>query len=250
VPDHKITQSENIVGRDQAGRDINKSTVFNYRPDPGCRSEIVRLTEKFRAERASDAAFKQAIAKLEHFQTQVPDDPLSDLEQKMEAVGCSAQQLEFAKKTKELFAKKLIEFQLSESAQRIQALLLAEVYSRFHLAIAPMIAAGADLGAINKAVQHEIIDPIQQMLEENVLELYADEINGMLYFSKPRRQDRHKTGPRKFSRQVLFLAGRFERRPKIANEVSILAIARFFVRLAKQRRRMNGCENFRRQLRR
>ena len=60
--------------------------------------------------------------------------------------------------------------------------MLAEVYSRFHLAIAPMIAADAELGAINKAVQHEIIEPIQQMLEENVLELYADEINGMLYF--------------------------------------------------------------------
>ena len=182
MSDSDITQSGNIIGGDQAGRDIRKTTVISYSHSPGCRSEIVRLTEKFRVERGTDTAFKQTIAKLEHFQAQVPDDLLSGLEQTMEAVGCSPQQLEFAKKTKELFAKKLIEFQLSESAQRIQALLLAEVYSRFHLAIAPMIAADAELGAINKAVQHEIIEPIQQMLEENVLELYADEINGMLYF--------------------------------------------------------------------
>ncbi len=182
MPDPSTTQSGNIVGGDQAGRDIKKTTVFNYRPSPGCRNEIIRLAEKFRVERANDIAFNRTIAKLEHFQAQVPDDPLVGLEQKMEAAGYSPQHMEFAKKTKELFAKKLIEFQLSESAQRIQALLLAEVYSRFHLAIAPMIAADDDLGAINHAVQHEIIDPIQAMLEENVLELYADEINGMLYF--------------------------------------------------------------------
>jgi hypothetical protein len=45
-----------------------------------------------------------------------------------------------------------------------------------------MIALNADLTEIKRAVQHEIIDPIEAMLGENVLDLYADEINGMLYF--------------------------------------------------------------------
>jgi len=182
VSDSDTTQSGNIVGGDQAGRDISKSTVFNYPVSFGCRSEIIRLAEKFRAEHAKNATFNRTIDKLEHYQTQVPDDPLVGLEQKLEAAGYSAQHVEFGKKTKELFTKKLVEFELSESAQRIEALLLAEVYSRFHNIIAPMIAADADLAAINRAVQHDIIDPIQAMLEENVLELYADDINGMLYF--------------------------------------------------------------------
>jgi hypothetical protein len=182
VSDSDTTQSGNIVGGDQAGRDISKSTIINYRVDPGCRTEIIRLAEKFLAERAKNTTFNRTIDKLEHYQTQVPDDPFVGLEQKLQAAGCSTQHVEFAKKTKELFTKKLVEFELSESAQRIEALLLAEVYSRFHNAIAPMIAADTDLAAINRAVQHDIIDPIQAMLEENVLELYADEINGMLYF--------------------------------------------------------------------
>jgi len=182
VSDSETKQSRNVVGGDQAGRDIHKNVVFAYPTAAGCRSEIERLTEKFRVERAGDIVFSETIAKLEHYQTQVPDDPVIGVEDKLNAAGWSPQQVEFAKKTKELFVKKILEFQLSESAQRIEALLLAEVYSRFHLAIAPLIDSDAELAAINRAVQNEIINPIQEMLGENVLELYADEIDGMLYF--------------------------------------------------------------------
>jgi hypothetical protein len=182
VADSNPTQSQNVVAGDQAGRDIHKTTVINYGHGPGCRSEIVLLTEKFRAERANDVTFNETIAKLEHFHAEIHDEPIVGVEDKLAAAGYSPQMVEFAKKTKELFAKKLVEFQLFESAQRIQALLLAEVYSRFHNFIAPMIASDADLTEINEVVQHEIIEPIQTMLGENVLGLYADEINGMLYF--------------------------------------------------------------------
>jgi hypothetical protein len=135
VSDSDTTQSGNIVGGDQAGRDIHK-TIVNCVPGPGCQSQIVVLSEKFRAERAGDVKFHETIEKLEHFQARVDHEPIVGVEDKLTTAGFSIQQVEFAKKTKELFAKKLVQFQLSESAQRIQALLLAELDSRFHNVIA------------------------------------------------------------------------------------------------------------------
>ena len=135
MSDSDTTQSGNIVGGDQAGRDIHK-TIVNCVPGPGCQSQIVVLSEKFRAERAGDVKFHETIEKLEHFQARVDHEPIVGVEDKLTTAGFSIQQVEFAKKTKELFAKKLVQFQLSESAQRIQALLLAELDSRFHNVIA------------------------------------------------------------------------------------------------------------------
>lgn len=182
MAEREVSQTKNVVSGDQAAGDINKNKIaFNYGYQPGARSEITALIEKFRTERGGDVKFEATIKKLEHFQSQAPDEPVLTLEEKLEKGGC-LDQLRFAQRTKELFSKKLVEFQYSESAQRIHALLLAEVYSRFHRLVAPLIYQGADINAINHAVQVDIIDPVRCMLEDNVLELYSDEINGMLFF--------------------------------------------------------------------
>jgi len=178
----KITQSQNTVAGDQAAGDINKNQIsFNYAYDSQRRTDIAVLIEKFRVEREGDIKFYETVDKLEHYKSSPPGEPTLTLEEKLEKGGC-ADQLRFARQTKELFSKNLVQFQYSESAQRIHALLLAEVYSRFHRLVSPLIHQGADINAINRAVQVEIIEPVQRLLQDNVLELYAAEINGMLYF--------------------------------------------------------------------
>jgi hypothetical protein len=177
-----VTQSQNVVRGDQAARDVNKNkTIINYGFDASQQTPIAHLIEKFRKERADDKQFHVMVKKLEHFSTQADEEEHLTLAEKLERGGCKSH-IEFAEKTKELFAKKLVEFQYFESAQQIHALLLAEVWTRFHRFIRPLILDGADLKAINCSVQADIIQPVQAMLGENDLELYSDEINGMLYF--------------------------------------------------------------------
>lgn len=180
MSDEKNSQIANVVQGDQAGRDI-VTNVNHYTYDPSRPTQMSRLIDKFKAEHATNSQYQQTIDKLEHFGTVVAEEQVIGLEQKLTAGGRTSF-LEFAQRTKELFTKKLAKHQFSESAQRIHALLLAEVYSRFHNHVYPRIVAGGAEAEINLLVQSQIIDPVQAMLEENVLHLYADEINGMLYF--------------------------------------------------------------------
>jgi hypothetical protein len=78
--------------------------------------------------------------------------------------------------------KKLAEFQFSRSAQEMQCLLLAEVYTRFHHCVWPALCEGRHQDEIQTLIQKHIIDPVSQMLGENVLNIYTDELTGMLYF--------------------------------------------------------------------
>jgi hypothetical protein len=177
-----VRQSENIVGNDNAGRDIIKHrTSINYRWDANRVNPLAHLIDQFKNEHRGDTEVSRTIDKLEHFANPVANEQVVGLEEKLKVAGY-ASELDFARNTKELFAKQLVKFQFSETAQHIHAILLAEVYSRFHLFIRPLLQEQAAVVAVNHAIQHEIIDPIQAMLNDNVLEIYAAEINGMLYF--------------------------------------------------------------------
>lgn len=180
MPDQETSQEGNIVGGDQAGRDIVKTNVY-VNADPARPTVMGRLIAKFKAERAGDAAFARVIERLQHYGSQVPGEEIIGLEPKLEAGGRNGF-CNFAQKTKELFTKKLAQHQLSESAQEIHAHLLAEVYTRFHNHVYPLIVSDRPRDEVNRAIQTNVVDPVVGMLEENVLQLYADDINGMLYF--------------------------------------------------------------------
>jgi hypothetical protein len=59
-----------------------------------------------------------------------------------------------------------------------------------------------------------------------------------------------RTRGKSFFGSLLVFAGRFERDPKIGDEISVLAFTRFLVWLPKERGRMNRRHNFCRELRR
>ena len=180
MSDFEAKQEKNIVGGDQAGRDINKN-IYIVPNDGGRRTPMGNLIEKFRYEKKNDIQFKKTIEKLEHYSRRVEGDEIIGLEAKLKAAEYDAF-IEFAQKTKELFAKKLAKHQFSESAQQIYAFLLAEMWDRYYRNVYPQIQNGLPQDRICKLVETQVLDPIKELLEENVLELYADEISGMLCF--------------------------------------------------------------------
>jgi hypothetical protein len=90
--------------------------------------------------------------------------------------------LNFAEKSKEKFTKKLLKNEHSETAQYIYAFLLAKVYSRFETTIYPRLNEGHSEEFINQLLDEFIIKPIEDLLGNNLLRIFEDEINGMIYF--------------------------------------------------------------------
>jgi hypothetical protein len=172
------TQKNNIVGGDQAGRDINKVVVQLPKG-----SYMTRLMVQFEHEYKNDIQFNEMLAELLEYCSNV-DSEIADvkgLEAKLTA-GKFFSFIEFAKRTKEAFAKKLVKYQLYESAQTIYTYVLAEVYTRYYNYVYPLVQSHAPEKDIHEAIHEKIVEHIQEKLEENMLELFADEINGALYF--------------------------------------------------------------------
>ena len=70
----------------------------------------------------------------------------------------------------------------SETAQHIYAFLLAKVYSRFETHIYSRLNEGHPEEYINQLVDELIVKPLEDLLGNNLLHIYEDEINGMIYF--------------------------------------------------------------------
>ncbi|QHI68772.1 ABC-three component system protein [Tichowtungia aerotolerans] len=176
------TQAKNQVGGDLAGRDIDKS-VTNYYEAPSRTPEVMRrLIAQFKEEYKNNRQVTELIERLEHFSSNVDDDGVViGLETKLVDGGYSAY-IGYANSVKEAFAKKLMKYQFYESAQQIYAYVLADIFSKYHTKVYPLINAGSPPEDVLAAVSDSIVDPLIERLGENVLCLYADEINGALYF--------------------------------------------------------------------
>ncbi len=172
------SQKNNIVGRDQAGRDINKN-YFGVSENQ--KSAMGTLIKKFCQEKETNQMFNDTIDKINHYKTNVDNGNPVGLEVKL-TDGNRKNYIEFAQISKESFAKKMVKYQFYRSAQEILAFLLAEVHQRYYNLIYPQIVDGISEEIINELIQHKIIAHIQNILEDNVLEIFSDEINGMLYF--------------------------------------------------------------------
>lgn len=174
----KTMQTGNIVNGDLAGGNINKSI---YMPESSVSAELGRLTEKFKKELENNIQFNEVIEKLEHYITPIANDEIIGLEAKLKE-GKRSTHLPFASSTKERYVKKLAKHQFYEAAQEIHSYLLAEVYTRYYNQIHPQITNGAQESEINDLIQSKIINPILGLFNENILHIYADDINGMLYY--------------------------------------------------------------------
>lgn len=179
---NEVTQSDNTVENgDMAGRDVNKQTINIGRMSFGGKSQLQILYEKLEEEKKNTTGITELIEELQHFKSYAKDEEVIGLEKKLEN-GNRLKYLNFAERSKEKFSKKLLKNEHSETAQEIYAFLLAKVYRRFEDHIYPRLSEGHSDGFINQLVDEFIINPMEDLLGENLLRLYEDEISGMIYF--------------------------------------------------------------------
>jgi len=179
---NEVNQSDNTVENgDMAGRDVNKQTINIGRMSFGGKSQLQILYEKLEEEKKNTTGITEMIEELQHFKSYAKDEEVIGLEKKLEN-GNRLKYLNFAVRSKEKFSKKLLKNEHSETAQEIYAFLLAKVYRRFEDHIYPRLSEGHSEGFINQLVDEFIINPMEDLLGENLLRLYEDEISGMIYF--------------------------------------------------------------------
>jgi hypothetical protein len=172
MSDTKSLQIGSRAGGDIVGRDKH---VYS-----GKRTPISILSEKYKNECESQNELKNFIDALMHYVDF--DDDVKGLEVKLQAGGKRNDYIESAKINKELFAKRLVKRDLSFTAQMIFVHILGRIKTSFQHKIVPQIKTGITEAVIERAIYDDVIAPINEELEENVLQLTMDEISGMLYF--------------------------------------------------------------------
>jgi len=179
MSENEVEQTGNLVGGDQAGRDINK-TYHNHFPTSNL-LYIKNLNVKFKKDQEENKQLSAFIEELEHFNTPRANETIIGLENKLIA-GNRQSFIDFAKDHKDRFHRKLFKFQFSEAAQKINCHLLALVELYFLYEIHPLICQGEADQIINSKIIEKIITPLLNELDENLLGYSADDINGMIYF--------------------------------------------------------------------
>jgi len=168
-------QQHNVVGGDQAGRDINKSVIVARRP-----TTISALHERLKAEIKADSRTRELVEALQHYANPQDNHPLG-LDEKLAAGHREHWRLD-AVHLKERFAKRLLEHNLSESAQQILLYALTRAHLFFRTHVQQLIDAGAPDQAIREALTARVVTPVLEELEDNLLNLMADEIEGIVWF--------------------------------------------------------------------
>lgn len=178
---NETNQKNNKVGGDLAGRDVNKNTYNLGRTSSPGLTQLEKLYVRLEKEKENSVTFCDIIEELLHFKNNADGGTIIGLEQKL-INGNRSSYLRFAELSKEKFAMKLLKNEHSETAQLIYAFLLAKVYSSFEMHIYPRILEGHTDIFINKLISEFVVQPLEEILGENLLRIYDDEISGMIYF--------------------------------------------------------------------
>lgn len=167
-----------------AGGDVvlgNKETHTHYHEKN--KNRLASLFEKLNSEFENNHEVSGWIDDLNRYI--IPRDVIG-FEQKM-SDGNREDLIDDALWLKEEYYKKLSKYQLYQSAQKIQAHLLARILERFRNCITPLIKENADHIIISDAISNQIITPLlvlieQEGVEDNLLGFSATDIEGMIYY--------------------------------------------------------------------
>lgn len=164
----------------QAGRDIHQTTI-NYSDRIQVMEKLVRLYNDEK-KKGLNSEFIGYIRKLEKFTTSIDGD-LLDLRQKLEAGGYK-NDFDWALELKEEYAKILQENKFSLACQHIHAYLLAWIIVLFKQFVADAVKSGQSRDIVKQIIIDKVISPVENLVggENNVLELYSDDITGMIYY--------------------------------------------------------------------
>jgi hypothetical protein len=182
MAESESTQTGNTLGTgDMAGRDVIKPVYNIGKTSFGGQSQLEKLYIKLEEEKKKSQVFTEIIDELLHYRKYAKNTPFIGLEKKLEN-GNRLKYLQFAEISKEKFAKKILINEHSESAQLIYAFLLAKVYTSFQTNIYTRLNEGHPEEFINQLISESIIKPLEELLGDNLLRIYDDEIYGMVYF--------------------------------------------------------------------
>ena len=176
---NKTTQSDISVGNGDVvgGSKFSSTYVFT-----GPVSQITHLSIEYEKEmmRCTNG-ISDFLPELKHYMSAISSEQVLGLEEKL-LIADRGKQIEDASRQKETFAKHLHKHATSKSAQRIFLYLLGELLYRFRTYVKPKIDDGIPKQAIDRAVFEDVVMPAMQGLERNVLNLYHEEIWGMIYY--------------------------------------------------------------------
>ncbi|OIX95910.1 hypothetical protein BFS14_00140 [Serratia fonticola] len=159
-----------IVGRDQ--------TIHQHAPK-GTNREIQTLYERLKVERGCSGV-SDICDELNHYMSLQPDIDVRGLDAKLNESN-RADLLFIAKQMKEKAAKAIMRCQTSKTAQRIFVIILDQIHFDFMMKVTPLIESDKDRVVVDEKIS-EIIDGLYSALGENLLELSAKDLLGLLFF--------------------------------------------------------------------
>jgi hypothetical protein len=169
--------AKNIVGRDSFD---NSLSIINQHESS---SYIKDLYEKFEVERNSDPELKDLCEELSILNTQVQNEEVVGLENKLKAGGQIDYYITYATELKDKFYRKLmINAQYSLAAQEINTHLLTKVKRTFRMEIFPLLCNKEPLSFIEQVITERIIIPVRTELGLNLFKYTDEDISGMIFF--------------------------------------------------------------------
>lgn len=185
---HVSYQTYNV---DQAGQ-INPSATTvnnNYVSESTVvyGSHSTRMDAYFRKlrEEIESNTTQEIIDDLLEYKTKL--DGRKGLEEKLTDGGFSQQDINWALRKKQQYAKKATRFECYPSAQEINLLLFGEIKAKFDRYVFPRIKKGETVEIVMQLIDEVIVSPIMRMLNENGahdedLHYTSDHIYGMVYY--------------------------------------------------------------------
>jgi hypothetical protein len=176
-------QSNANAGGDVVGRDKNNKNIYINIPEK--KTFISRLSEQYLEQKKNDITISNIVDELQHYKLPPnSDEVLEGLEKKLEN-GHRKNVILIAKEYKEKFTKKLLKHEYFESAQTIYAHILSEIKVNFNNYIYPQIQESTHVLSqvdINILINKYILEHIKIELEDNILDIVKEDINGMIYY--------------------------------------------------------------------
>ena len=170
---------DTTVGGKLVGRDDNS---MNFISSYNCCMYLEELYEKFQKEKETCPEFKEMCSELDYLNSQVENDKVIGLEEKLKAGG-RERILDYAAKMKEKFHKKLMLYsQYSNAAQDINIYILSKVQRGFMMDVYTLICNNESESKIDAMIDEKIINPVKAELGINLFKYDEGDIMGMIFF--------------------------------------------------------------------
>lgn len=184
--DSGVAQSSNQAGGHIAARDVNVLEVkgdYIEAPPVNRPTALGRLYERLRDDANGDVVLSDYISQLEIFTRTVEDETVVGLDGKLVAAG-RQDQLDMAKRMKEVVYSQLRQHMFSKTFQTIYATLMGKIFEAFQTWVRPAIVSGHSRAEIDIRVHNEIVMPLVAELEacSEYDGVAITEIRGMVYF--------------------------------------------------------------------